>query len=464
MAAGRKLALLGGTTSWGDCRVALRYLARPRRAVEGRSIVAYEDAFARLVGVRFAYSFAAGRVGLYGLLQAFGVRAGDEVLLSAPTHIVVANAVRYLGARPVYVDCDPENCNMDLAQAAERVTSRTRALILQHTFGVPADIEGALRLSRRHGLRLIEDCVHALGATYRGRPVGSFGDAAFFSTEETKTISTTMGGMAVTDDPAVASSMRAFQQGCARPGTSLTSRYLVKLMAYHVLTQPRLHRFSRGLYEALGQRQPLPTPTSGDELQGRRPPAYEVRLADAQAALGLRQLERLPANVSHRRRIAAIYEKGLRALGARVPRPPADAAPSYVRYPVWVEDRAAAVRAMAPHVVLGTWFTSVLEEAVSPEHGGYEQGSCPRAEAAARHLVNLPTHPRVRPDDAERMLSALTPFVSRPATAGWRVGAAPAVQDRASARAPSPARRGEGLPNREPSAVAGEEGAGPASP
>ena len=414
MLAGRKLALLGGTTSWGDCGVALRFLARPSRAVEGPATLAYEQAFAQLTGVRFACSFAAGRVGLYGLLRAFGMGPGDEVLLSAPTHIVVANAVRYVGARPVYVDCDPENCNMDMEQAAARVTPRTRALVLQHTFGIPADVDEALRLSRRHGLRLIEDCVHALGATYRGRPVGGFGDAAFFSTEETKTISTTMGGMVVTDDPVLASGMRAFQEECERPSTSLTGRYLVKLIAYHVLTQPRLHRYSRLLYEALGQRQPLPTPTSSDELQGRRPRAYEVRLAAAQAALALRQLERLPANVSHRRRIASIYERGLEALGARVPRPPAGAEPAFVRYPAWVDDRAAAVRALAPHVVLGTWFTSVLEEAVSPEHGGYEPGSCPQAEAAARHLVNLPTHPRVRPDDAERMLAALRPFVSRP--------------------------------------------------
>src|SRR5207248_6324325 len=109
------------------------------------------------------------------------------------------NAIRYTGAKPVYVDCQLNTYNMDLKEAEQRITSRTRALVLQHTFGIPVDLDAALDLTRRYKLDLIEDCVHALGATYDGRQVGSFGRAAFFSTEETKTISTTMGGMAVTD-------------------------------------------------------------------------------------------------------------------------------------------------------------------------------------------------------------------------------------------------------------------------
>jgi dTDP-4-amino-4,6-dideoxygalactose transaminase len=89
------------------------------------------------------------------------------------------------------------------------------------------------------------------------------------------------------------------------------------------------------------------------------------------------------------------------------PRPAAGAEPAFVRYPVWVEDRAATVRRVAPHAVLGTWFTSVLEEAADPRYGEYVAGSCPRAEAAAEHLVNLPTHPRVREQDVDAIVGAL---------------------------------------------------------
>jgi perosamine synthetase len=413
---GRHLALLGGTTTAADCVVALRHLSRPAAMIEGSSIAEYEDAFAARIGHRFAISFAAGRIGLYGILRGLGIGGGDEVLVPAPTHIVVANAVRYAGARPVFVDCDLETFNTDFERARRSVTSRTKAAILQHAFGIPVDLELASELAER-GVVLIEDCVHALGSTYRGRPLGSFGTAAFFSTEETKTISTTMGGMVVTGDEELAKSLRAFQRACSPPPRQLVARYLAKLLVYYGLTEPHVHRYMRRLYDRLGQRHPLPRPTTSAELRGMKPAAYEQRLSNAQAAVGLEQLKTLDANLAHRRRIAERYRLLLSERGVAVPQPPKESEPAFVRYPVLVENRAAAERAVAPKAVLGTWFTSVLEEAVSPALGEYVDGSCPRAELAAKHLVNLPTHPRVRDDDADAIVDALMTSSARPVRA-----------------------------------------------
>ncbi len=403
----RHLALLGGTTTFADCLVAMRYLLEGRRLIRGQAIQAFEQAFAQLIGVRHAYSFSAGRVGLYGILRALDVGQGDEVLLQAPTHIVVANAIRFTGARPVYVDCCLDSYNIDLEQVERHITPRTRVLLLQHTFGIPVDLDAALAIANRHGLEVIEDCVHSLGATYRGKQVGSFGRASFFSTEETKTISTTMGGMVVTNDAGLAERIRLFQASCAWPAVGLTARYLVKLVLYQGLTNPAVHGSMRMLYERLGRRQPLPRPTTREELFGRRPARYEQRLSNAQAALGLRQLGRLNDNVAHRSKIAGALNAWLSARGLDTPRVPPAAVPSFVRYPLWVADRQEAVRVTRRQVVLGTWFTSVLEEAVSPIYGGYEAGSCERAETAAQHLVNIPTHLRVRVQDAERIVSNL---------------------------------------------------------
>ncbi|HEY3108108.1 MAG TPA: aminotransferase class I/II-fold pyridoxal phosphate-dependent enzyme [Chloroflexota bacterium] len=408
----RLVALLGGTTTLADCLTALGYLVDPRRAARGPSILEYERAFAHEIGVRYAYSFWAGRVGLYGLLRALGVGSGDEVLLQVPTHVVVANAIRYAAARPVYVDCRLDSYNMDLEQAERQITPRTRALVLQHTFGIPADIDAVLDLARRHRLALIEDCVHALGAGYDGRPLGSFGQAAFFSTEETKTISSTMGGMVVTDDPALAARLQRFQAGCAWPSARLTAGYLLKLILYHLLTQPGVHPYPRALYNLVGRRHPLPKATSGEELRGGRPANYLLRLSNAQAALALRQLRRLKANVAHRRLVAEAYRRRLTERGFETPRPPAKAEPAFVRYPVWVPDKRAALEAAAPHAMLGTWFDSVLEEAASPARLDYRVGSCPQAEAATRHLVNLPTHPRVGQADVEAIVAALAKAAS----------------------------------------------------
>lgn len=407
----RLVAVLGGTTTLGDCMTALRYLADPHWLIRGPAITAYERAFAQKIGVRYAYSFSSGRIGLYGLLGALGVGPSTEVLLQVPTHIAIANAIRYTGARPVYVDCRLENYNMDLEQAEQRVTPRTRVLILQHTFGIPVDLDAAMDLARRHGLEIIEDCVHALGATYDGKQVGSFGRAAFFSTEDTKTISTTMGGMVVTDDPRLAARLQAFQATCAWPSRSLTARYLLKLVLYHLLTEPHIHRYARAAYEFFGRRNPLPRPTSAEECRGIRPANYEQRLSNAQAALGLRQLQRLETILSHRGAVAEAYRARLSERGLRVPQPPVKAKPAFVRYPVWVDDQAAVVRVVAPHAVLGTWFTSVLEEAVSPTLGDYETGSCHNAESTVNHLVNLPTHPRVCEQDIAAITCALVSAV-----------------------------------------------------
>jgi perosamine synthetase len=224
-------------------------------------------------------------------------------------------------------------------------------------------------------------------------------------------MSTTMGGIVVTNDQELARSLRAFQKTCAWPPTSLAARYLVKLLTNHILTEPHVHRYSRGAYELIGERHPLPRATVSEELVGLRPTRYEEQLSNGQARVGLQQLRQLDANLDHRRWISQVYaelfaERGLR--GASI----ADTAqPAFARYSLWVEDRPAVEFALAPLAVPGTWFTSVLEEAVSPHYGDYLDGSCPRAELAAAHLYNLPTHPRVQRRDAVALVDALAAVV-----------------------------------------------------
>ena len=133
----RRIALLGGTTTGADCRIALAHLADPRRLVRGPAVEAYERSFADRIVRPVRVQLRGGRVGLYFILRSLGIGAGDEVLLQAPTHVVVANAIRYTGARPVYVDVDLATYNIDGEQAGERVTPRTKAVVLQHTFGIP---------------------------------------------------------------------------------------------------------------------------------------------------------------------------------------------------------------------------------------------------------------------------------------------------------------------------------------
>lgn len=405
----RRVALLGGTTSIGDCIAAASFLFfRPHHLVEGKSLRRYELAFAEYIGVRHGYSFSSGRVALSGILRALDIGEGDDVLVQVPTHIVVANAVRFAKAHPIFVDSSFATCNMDVHALEQSVTSRTKAIVLQHTFGIPGDLNAVLKVAGRRGITVIEDCVHAMGAKYRGARLGSIGRAAFFSTEETKTISTTMGGMALTNDDELAVGLQTFQQGCSPPSASLTARYLAKLVAYHMLTQPHLYRYTRPLYEAFGRRNPLPGPMTTEEIRGVKPDGYERRFSNAQAVLGLRQLRRIEGNLMHREKVSAAFKMRLEALGFDMPHPPSGSTAAHVRLPVYVEDQQAAVAAAAGPAVLGTWFTSVLEEAVDPLVGGYVAGSCPVAELLSQRIVNLPTHERVSAGDIESICEALS--------------------------------------------------------
>ena len=128
-----------------------------------------------------SFAFWKGRVALYAILQALGVGAGDEVLIAGFTCVVVPNAVRFLGAKPVYADISIGSYNLDPASAAQAITPLTRAMIVQHTLGIPAPLEELLALAKLHNLAVIEDCAHSLGSTYCGNPLGTFGNAAFLA-------------------------------------------------------------------------------------------------------------------------------------------------------------------------------------------------------------------------------------------------------------------------------------------
>jgi dTDP-4-amino-4,6-dideoxygalactose transaminase len=142
-------------------------------------------------------------------------------------------------------------------------------------------------------------------------------------------------------------------------------------------------------------------------------------LSNAQAALALSQLRRLAANLAHREAIANQYATRLEALDLQVPRPPAKARPAFARYPICVPDKATVMRAVAPYAILGQWLSEPVDGATPPGGEDYEPGSCPAAESIVAHLVNLPTHLKVRMDDVERIVAALASTVPRPQVQGW---------------------------------------------
>lgn len=138
---------------------------------------------------------------LYVILEALGIGSKDEIILPAFTCVVVPNAMIYHGIKPVYVDIEPDTYNIDVSKIKEKITPQTKAIYAQHTFGIPCNMDCIARIAKDHGLIVIEDCAHALGASLNGRKVGSLGHVAYFSTDHSKVISTSTGGMITTKGP-----------------------------------------------------------------------------------------------------------------------------------------------------------------------------------------------------------------------------------------------------------------------
>jgi dTDP-4-amino-4,6-dideoxygalactose transaminase len=191
-----------------DVALARRRLFDRARWFDQSEVEALEREFAALFGAEYtALAVNSGRSGQWTILKALGYGVGDQVAVQSFTCVAVPNSVIWLGASPVYVDIDA-TYNLTAETLRARITPQTRAVIVQHTFGILADLEPIRALCDERGLVLIEDCCHGLGARYRGKPIGSFGKAAFFSFGRDKILSSVFGGMIITAD-------REFAAGCA---------------------------------------------------------------------------------------------------------------------------------------------------------------------------------------------------------------------------------------------------------
>lgn len=402
LAATRRVGFVSGPSGREIVSVLGRLLTA-KALVQGRAIDAYERDWQRFLPVAHAVSFGSGRLCLYAILRGLGVGSGDEVIVPGYTCVVVPNAVLYAGARPVFADIEPHSLNVDIRAIESKMTQSTKAFILSHNFGVPGDVGGALKLAERYGVAMIEDCAHALGAKYRGRRIGTFGTAGFFSTEQSKVISTVRGGMAVTNNDALGAFLRDFQHECRWPRKGEVRNFLIQHLVTRAFAHPRAFALGNMTRELLTRWEVIREATGPEELVSLRPRDYATRLANAQAALGRIQLARVDQANARRRENARMLARVCESAGVTPVEVPADSEATLLRFPVWVANKAWALQPeTGRRVEIGRWFESVTHPAAaSPEAVGYRRGECPIGEQAARGVINLPTQRRLGPNEIE---------------------------------------------------------------
>lgn len=184
---------------------------RSGRLSLGKKLGEFESAFAAYIGAPHAAAVSSGTAGLHLVIRALDLGEGDEVILPSFAFIAAANALRYERVSPVFADIDPRTLNLDAGRVEELITPRTRAILVVHTFGVPAAMNEIMEIARRRGLLVIEDACEALGAELDGKKAGTFGDAGVFAFYPNKQITTAEGGMAVTHRPEIAARIRSLR-------------------------------------------------------------------------------------------------------------------------------------------------------------------------------------------------------------------------------------------------------------
>jgi dTDP-4-amino-4,6-dideoxygalactose transaminase len=348
-------------------------------------------------------TFWKGRVALYVLLKCLGVGDGDGVLVPGYTCAMVPGAVRFAGAKPIYADIDSTtyNATLDtLQQALTRSTGVTvKALVLQHTYGIPANVVRITDWARRRGIAVIEDCAHALGSRYRDvdgtwREVGTGGDAAIFSSQWSKPVSTGLGGWMTTSDLELARRVRQFRsQQCISPSWREALMLPLQIAVRELFPSPSSYWIIAEAYRKLSARGILVGTSHTIEYQGEMPQGYAKRMSAFQEWLLQRRLADRTRE-GRRRQLRIIYDQALAAAGLPVLEDAEGAEPILVRYPVRVGNKDELLdMAHARALELGDWFN----HPVHPKEAnalalGYQPGACPEAEQAARETINLPMH------------------------------------------------------------------------
>lgn len=365
------------------------------------SIGGLKNWFREHTGHKYAFCFSSGRAGLYFLLKSLDLKPEEEVLTQAFTCVAVPNSIIWSGLRPVYVDVDKSSYNLDVVDVKKKLSARTRAIIIQHTFGIPGPIDATLKLAKENNLVVIEDCAHALGAKHKNKNVGSYGDVSFFSLGRDKVVSSVFGGVVTTNNSKIAQRLELFETGLTPPPKEFVAKQLLYPILY-AISLPLYPILFGLLFVRVASLLKVLTPAVlSEEKEAQRPVMISYSFSPLLALLAMNQLRKLSRFNNHRVGLAKVYQQGLGGL-------PLASGATYLRFPHVVKNKKRALdKAKKMGVYLGDWYDNAVYPANNPADFLYEPGVCPTAEKLAKTTINLPTHINTSPQDALRVVDQI---------------------------------------------------------
>ncbi|MCI4624586.1 MAG: DegT/DnrJ/EryC1/StrS family aminotransferase [Candidatus Magnetoovum sp. WYHC-5] len=342
---------------------------------QGPKVAHFEALFAKYVGAAYAIAVTSCTTALHSAIAVLGIGLSkqDEVIVPSMSFIASANSIIHAGATPVFVDVD-DTCNLDPSAIEPLITENTKAIIVVHQMGMPAELDQITAIAQRHKLLIIEDAACAIGSAYKGKRIGSHGNIACFSFHPRKIITTGEGGMVVTDNPIYAEHLRRFRHH----GMSISD--LERHSADKVIIES---------YIDVG---------------------YNYRMTDIQAAIGICQMEKLPYIIQRRRDIAKLYNDSLsKSKYLRVPKEPDTVFHNYQSY--WVEvlenapiDRNSLMEALLQKGIATRAGIMAIHRQLCYSH--YKQ-SLPNTERLTDNTLILPLYPQMTDSEVRYVIDSI---------------------------------------------------------
>lgn len=398
---------LSPNTETKDVWEAVKLFFSPSLYFKDNYAVELENWFQTFFKTKTAVSFSSGRSAFYALLKAHGVEKGDEVIIQAFTCSVVPYMILQTGALPVYADID-DSFTMDPKSLEEKITKKTKLIVVQHTFGIPAKIDEIIEISKNRSIPAVEDCAHGFGYSYKGKKLGEWATSAFFSFGRDKAFSSVFGGMAITNDTKVSKKLTEFQKTLKSPSFFWTMQQLFHPIAFFVIL-PSYSCLSIGklLLVFLQKASLLSLPVSKEEKNGTTHYLFIKKMPNQLARLAILQLRRFSEFNKKRIEMVHFYVSELKKTAVTCPlgieRVP------LLRFPITTEKRDLVFNTFLKRgILLGKWYSEVIDPKGSDlDSFYYKKGMCPKAESLAKHILNLPTYPTLARKDLETIVLIL---------------------------------------------------------
>lgn len=389
-----------------DFLLAKSLLKSPARWLKGGSLKALEKEFKTLYPNSLVLFFDSGRSALYFLLKNLELQ-NQKIALQAFTCLVVPNSIKWAGALPYYLDID-ESLNLDPENLKAKLKENFKVVIVQHTFGIPAQLDKIIQLTEENNLFLIEDCAHSLGAKYQNKLVGGFGEASIFSFGRGKVISSVSGGALILNNPSLFDKFISAYQKLNYPPKS----WVFKILLHPIITWFVKNHYNfngKVLLEISKLIKLFPLELTEKEKKGEQPLNFCYKMPNAIALLALNQVRKLDKFNKHRQEIAKIYKSSLVLSPQKINE---NSDPIFLRYYLQREHPERIIElAKKENIILGDWYNSVIAPVQKRlDRWGYHYGMCPKAEILALQSLNLPTNISTTKEDALRIVEFLQKF------------------------------------------------------